>query len=369
MRSFRESLDPTHTPPAAQPGFGSVRSTRRRLIRLTGGLAAACVSLAGPLARADLVYVSLSDNTIVTYDTTSNVNTTIEASRTVFANTNLSTPGGLTFDASGNLYAANIGDNTVSKFNSTGTYVSNISTNLASPIFTTFDAAGNLYASNYGDDTISKFNSAGVYQSNITTNLSDPVGLDFDSSGNLYVANNAANTISKFDPNGGFLGTFANTNIQAPAGLILDAANNVYIANQNAGVSEFNPSGGFVGQTLGPPNGPWGLAFDSASNFYVSYYLDSQISKFDSNGTRLVTWSTSTTQPTGVAVNVVPEPGTAGLVAIGVIGLAAAAGRARWRRSMNWSILPAESQVTSPSTAARHRHGSSPPQYKAVALL
>ncbi len=333
MRSFRESVDPTHTPPGAQPGLGSARSTHRRRIHLTGSLAALCVSLAAPLARADLLYVSLLDNTIVTYDTTSNVNTTIEASKTVFANTNLSTPGGLAFDASGNLYAANIGDSTVSKFNSTGTYVSNISTNLSTPLFPAFDAAGNLYVSNNAGNSVSKFNSAGVYQSAITTNLSGPVGLDFDSSGNLYVANNTPNTISKFDSNGVFLGTFANTNIVAPSGLILDAANNVYIANQNAGVSEFDSSGGFVGQTLGPPNGPWGLAFDSASNFYVSYYLDSKISKFDSNGTRLVTWSTFTTQPLGVAVNVVPEPGTAGLVTIGVLGLAAAAGWARRRRA------------------------------------
>lgn len=332
MRSFRESLAPVLTLPGAHQALGSAGSTHRRLLHLTGGLAALCVSLAAPLARAELLYVSLGD-TIVTYDTTSNVNTTIEATRTVFANTNLSTPGGLAFDSSGNLYAANIGNSTVSKFNSTGTYVNTISTNLSTPLFPTFDAAGNLYVSNNGDNSVSKFDSVGVYQSSITTNLSGPAGLDFDSSGNLYVANNTPNTISKFNSSGGFLGTFANTNIVAPAGLILDAANNVYIANQNAGVSEFNAAGGFVSQTLGPPNGPWGMAFDSAGNLYVSYYLDSKISKFDSSGTRLVTWSTLTQQPLGVAVNVVPEPGTVGFVTISAIALAVAAGRARRRRA------------------------------------
>lgn len=330
MRSSRESLDSSLTRPWAHQTNGSAGSLRRRLIHLTGSLAALCVSLAAPLARAELLYVSLGD-TIVTYDTTSNVNTTIEASQTVFANTNLSTPGGLAFDSSGNLYAVNIVGNTISTFNPSGTFVNTINTNLSTPLFPTFDAAGNLYVSNNGDNTVSKFNSAGVYQSSITTNLSGPAGLDFDSSGNLYVANNTPNTISKFDAGGGFLGTFASTNIVSPAGLILDAANNVYVANQNAGVSEFDSAGGFVSQTSGPPNGPWGMAFDSAGNFYVSYFVDSQISKFDSSGTRLVTWSTSTQQPLGVAVNVVPEPGTVGLIAIGVIGLAFA--RQRWRQA------------------------------------
>ena len=163
------------------------------------------LALAAPLPAVDMLYVSLQDNTIVSYDTSSGVAATIAASMNTFASTNLSSPQGLAFDSSGNLYAANYGNNTISKFNASGAYVSNITTNLIGPAGLAFDTSGNLYAANYDNNSISKFNSAGTFLSQINSNLSNPYGLAFDTSGNLYAANAVGNTISKFNSSGTFL--------------------------------------------------------------------------------------------------------------------------------------------------------------------
>ena len=168
--------------------------------------AVALLFAASPFARAvDLLYVTLGNNTIVTYDTTGNVGATILATQVTFASTNLSSPQGLAFDSSGNLYAANNTGNTISKFDSAGIFKSSISSNLSSPRGLAFDSSGNLYAANSTGNTISKFDSADIFKSSISSNLSAPQGLAFDSSGNLYAANNGNSTISKFDSSGNFL--------------------------------------------------------------------------------------------------------------------------------------------------------------------
>jgi sugar lactone lactonase YvrE len=127
------------------------------------------LALAAPLPAVDMLYVTLTNNTIVTYDTTGNVGTTIAASVNTFASTNLNVPTGLAFDSSGNLYAANTGNSTISKFNSSGVYQSNITSNLNSPIGLAFDSSGNLYAANSTSKTISKFDSSGTFLTSWST--------------------------------------------------------------------------------------------------------------------------------------------------------------------------------------------------------
>jgi DNA-binding beta-propeller fold protein YncE len=317
----------------------------RRLSRI------ACSSLmllaiAAPLPAVDMLYVTLTNNTIVTYDTTGNVGTTIAASKATFASTNLSGPRGLAFDTSGNLYAANYGGGTISKFNSSGAFLSQINSNLDGPFGLAFDSSGNLYAANNVDDTISKFNSSGVYQSNITSNLNRPFGLAFDSSGNLYAVNTglgeppgaAANTISKFNSSGGYVSNIT-TNLSNPYGLAFDSTGNLYAANYgNNTISKFNSSGAYVSVgSIGSTNlsGPAGLAFDTSGNLYAANYSNNTISKFDSSGTFLTSWSTGTAPaaPMFLAFKTVtvPEPSTYALatIATGVMAYLARRRKAR----------------------------------------
>ena len=254
-----------------------IRTTR--LGQMALGLMA-LLAFAAPLSAVDMLYVSLNDSTIVSYDTTSGVGSTIAASVATFSSSNLSGLKGLVFDSSGNLYAANNAGpyvNTISKFNSSGAYLSNIIGNLNSPAGLAFDISGNLYAANYTVNTISKFNSSGAYVSSISGNLNGPQGLAFDISGNLYVANNNVNTISKF-----------------------------------------NSSGAYVSSISGNLDGPYSLASDSSGNLYAANYVNSTISKFDSSGSFLTSWSTGTANPFFLAFKPVsvPEPSTYALAAI-----------------------------------------------------
>ena len=250
------------------------------------------LALAAPLPAVDMLYVSLQDNTIVSYDTSSGVAATIAASMNTFASTNLRSPQGLAFDSSGNLYAANYGNNTISKFNASGAYVSNITTNLIGPAGLAFDTSGNLYAANYNNNSISKFNASGGFVSIINSNLSRPYDLAFDSSGNLYAANYTSSTISKF-----------------------------------------NSAGTFLSQINSNLNNPVGLAFDSSGNLYAANETNRTISKFSSSGTFLTSWSTGTAIPTYIAFKpvTVPEPSTYALatIATGVMAYLARRRKAR----------------------------------------
>src|SRR4051812_20395052 len=62
-------------------------------------------------------------------------------------------PGGIAFDAAGNLYVANYGDGTISKFTTNGTS-SIFASGLNSPWVLAFDGAGILYVGNYQNNTI-----------------------------------------------------------------------------------------------------------------------------------------------------------------------------------------------------------------------
>ena len=180
-----------------------------RLLGATLALAT-CGLLTGNAQAQSRIYVSLNNNSIVSYDTSLTTAADVEASKVVFTSTNLNFPRGLAFDSSGNLFAANQNNGTISKFDSTGVFQSTIgSGNLSAPYGLAFDSSGNLYAANAGDNTISKFDSTGSFQSTIGSgNLSFPYGLAIDSSGNLFAANLVANTISKFDSTGSFLFSF-----------------------------------------------------------------------------------------------------------------------------------------------------------------
>ena len=143
----------------------------------------------------------------------------------------------------------------------------------------TIDSSDNIYVANNYSNSISKFNNLDEYVSSITTNLSGPIGLAIDSSGNLYAANSFNNTISKFDPSGLYqpMGLIDSTHLYAPGGLAIDSSGNLYATNSN-----------------------------------------NTISKFDSSGTFLTSWSTGTASPRFIAFKpvTVPEPSTFILAAI-----------------------------------------------------
>jgi DNA-binding beta-propeller fold protein YncE len=74
--------------------------------------------------------------------------------------------------------------------------VSTFASGFWDPYGLAFDASGNLYVANAGNDTISEVTPAGAV-SQFATGFTIPVELAFDASGNLYVANADADTVSE----------------------------------------------------------------------------------------------------------------------------------------------------------------------------
>jgi DNA-binding beta-propeller fold protein YncE len=127
-----------------------------------------------------------------------------------------------------------------------------------------FDSAGNLFAANLLDNTIEKFTPGGVGSVFASTGLNFPTNLAFDSAGNLFVANNQDSTIEEFNP-GGLGSLFANTGLSYPQGLAFDSAGNLFVANGlNHTIEEFTPGG--VGSVFATGlSEPFSLAFQPAA--------------------------------------------------------------------------------------------------------
>lgn len=273
------------------------------------------------------MYVTMNNNTIVKYDVSQISATAISSSIQTFSNTKLNLPNGIALDSSGNLYAANGGSNTISKFNSAGIFQSSIGSGILSGPTTglVFDTTGNLYLSDYFGSKITKFNSIGVFQSSFgsSTNLNLPNGLAFDSSGNLLTANGGMNTITKFDSAGSFqtsIGTSAN--LSRPGGVAIDSFGNIYTANyDNNTISKFNSAGIFQSSIgSGVLNKPNGLIIDSSGNLYAANDGNKTISKFNSSGGYLFSWSTpSNPRYMAFAPAPVPEPSSYILMVSAVI--------------------------------------------------
>ncbi|MGA2838437.1 MAG: hypothetical protein ABSF84_17780, partial [Acidimicrobiales bacterium] len=124
-------------------------------------------------------------------------------------------PQTMAFDAAGDLWVADAGNNHVVEYAATqlatsGSPIPAVTlesngTNLVSPVGLTFDKAGDLWvANNFGDSVVeftkSQLGSSGgptpaVMISANNGSLSGPIGLAFDASGNLWVANGGNNTV------------------------------------------------------------------------------------------------------------------------------------------------------------------------------
>ncbi len=283
------------------------------------------------LLAADLVYVSMTNNTIVVYDTSSGVDATIRSTAKTFVSSNLGWQGisGIAIDSTGNLYASNGIGHTINIFDSSGAYLSSISTNQINPCGLAFDSFGNIYAADGDGYTISKFDSSGAYLNSISTGTYGPGGLVIDSSDNLYVAFIYNDFIKKFDSSGVFKSTIGGSpNLSGPVSLARDSAGTMYVANYNSNtIRKFDSSGVFQSTIGGFPNlnTPQSIAADFAGNIYaVNSNGYKSISKFDSSGNFLFSWVpdyTFAVAPLGIAIRptTVPEPSTYTLAGIALV--------------------------------------------------
>ena len=195
------------------------------------------------------------------------------------------------------------------------------------PVSVTTDSAGNVYVADTENSTIRKITPAGAVSTfagfagnfgsadgaGTNAQFYGPQGIAADSAGFLYVADTANATIRKISPAGtvsifagsagnfnSFDGTGTNACFYQPEGLAVDGAGNVYVADTwNHTIRKITPAGavstlaGLAGN-FGAADGtnskarfnrPAGIALDSATNLFVTDFLNHTIRKITPGGT------------------------------------------------------------------------------------
>jgi autotransporter-associated beta strand protein len=215
----------------------------------------------------------------------------------------LNNPQCLAFDGSGNLYVANMSNNTVSKFAPGSTTPSATLTGVEMPVTLAFDGSGNLYVGGYNADTVAKFAPGSTTPTATLSGVSWPRALAVDSDGNLYVANYGANTVSKFAP-GSTAPSATLSGLGSPWGLAIDGHGNLYVANYGANtVSKFAPDSTAPSATLTGLNRPHALAIDSRGNLYVGNLVGDTVSEFLPGSTTPDAILTGLNRPYALAVD------------------------------------------------------------------
>ena len=241
----------------------------------------------------------------------------------------LSWPYSLTFDASENLYIADLLNNRVRKVDyATGTmttYAGNgvqgfggdggpaTAAEMYWPYGVASDPAGNLYIADSGNGRVRKVDFAtGIITTvagngatgdgpdgglAVNTALTLPVAVALDSAGNLYITDNFDGRIRKVDASTGVITTVAgngamgyngngiqatSAKLNSPVGIALDGEGNLYIADRlNSRIRRVDAATGIISTVAG--NGTAGYSGDGGAATSAELSLPSEIS-LDASG-------------------------------------------------------------------------------------
>ncbi len=239
---------------------------------------------------------------------------------------------GITVDPSGNVYVAEQGNELIRKITPAGivsTFAGktrtagfkngqDTSATFAEPLGLASDKQGNIYVCDYDNRLIRKITPSGLVSTfagqpgvggdkngSLDSATFEPFALAFDAAGNMYVGQ--LDHIIRKITTGGQVSTFAGSgnvgsadgtgtaaSFYQPVAMVADGAGNLYVADgANSNVRKISPAGVVttIAGTAGVNGandgigaaasfvGPYGLAFDTAGNLYVSDYGNFTIRK------------------------------------------------------------------------------------------
>ncbi len=187
------------------------------------------------------------------------------------------TPGIAISPITGNIYAATF-NHGVETFDSNGNYISNFGGNCPGGV--AVDSLGNIYVAEESNNTIQKFNSSGSlltqwkFSSGSTGTGGctswDPFPIAVDSLNNVYVGDWGGD-IKKFNSSGSLLTSWSTPDAYYIFGITTDASNNVYVGSGNNMIIQKFDSGGNLLVTLNDSDfdDPMGMSFNSSGDLYV----------------------------------------------------------------------------------------------------
>lgn len=162
------------------------------------------------------------------------------------------------------------------------------SSSVSYPMDVTFDSDGNLYVGVWYD-TVYKYDSTGNfitswggYNGTSADGKFDYISaLDVDSNNNVYVADYGFSRIQKFSSDGTFITKMSLASYPA-RGLEIDSNDNVYALNGSGTIEKFDSNGTKLATWSN--TGGYHVAIDSSDNIYVSKYYSQQVEVYNSNG-------------------------------------------------------------------------------------
>ena len=255
----------------------------------------------------------------------------------------LSSPGGLALDGSGNLYVTDLDNNQIRRINAEGVIATIAGTGeggfggdggpateaqLRWPTWLAVDGSGNLYVAESGNNRIRRIDAEGVITTIAGTGEGGfggdggpateaqlgAAGMVLDGSGNLYVSDFGNNRIRRIDAEGvittiagtgeggfgGDGGPATEAQLYSPSGLALDGSGNLYVVDfRNNRIRRIDAEGvittiagtgeGGFGGDGGPATeaqlySPSGLALDGSGNLYVVDTRSQRIRRIDAEG-------------------------------------------------------------------------------------
>lgn len=191
-----------------------------------------------------------------------------------------SSPVGMAFDATGNLYVAEWGAGRVSRIDSRGRR-SIFADGLSGPSGLAIGADGTIYVASYSRDEVYRFTPAGVRSVHVT-GLATPAGIGFDRAGRLLIANRRTNQILAVAANGRLEPVIEG--LQTPVGAVQTLDGGYIVSNIGGGVTIIRPDGTRIeaGKDFGTP-GP-GVAITKEGRVFVVDYGGTTVREILSNG-------------------------------------------------------------------------------------
>jgi streptogramin lyase len=242
---------------------------------------------------------------------------------------------GISADSNGNIWVADMGNNRIQKFNSSGSWLQTVpgsgcaggsppacaagagNGQFSAPKSLTVDGSGNIWVTDTGNNRVQEFNASGSFVQTFGAacghscgngQFNTPYGIAVNnSSGNVWVVDMSNYRVQEFNGSGSYITQFGgtkgsgNAQFNLPVGISVDSNGNVWVTdNNNARVQEFNSSGSYLSQ-FATSGGDDSVSVDSSNNIWVTNYSSNVVQEFNSSGSQISSFSSTTPQGIYVA--------------------------------------------------------------------